>query len=54
VQTTSQKLGQRPVQETRYFDGQGREVVMGGRELGGGERVQGRITEVEDDGEGGK
>jgi len=52
VETTSQNLGGRPVQETRYFDAQGREVPNGGRSVEGSVREQGRITEIEDGEEG--
>lgn len=34
VQTTSQRLGEPAVQETRVFDGEGRQVLEGGRTVG--------------------
>lgn len=54
VSTTSQRLGEPAVQETRWWDAAGREVV-GGRTVGGG-RAQGRVVGVGDDeeGEGGR
>jgi len=37
-----------PVQETRYFDSEGREVLEDGRTLGAGAREVGRIQGVEE------
>jgi len=56
VQTTSRNLGEMPVQETRYFDDEGREVLEDGRTLGTGKREgeAGRIMGVEELDEGGK
>jgi len=39
------------VQETRYFDGEGREVLEGGRTVGAGRGEVGRIQGVEEVGE---
>jgi hypothetical protein len=53
VQTTSQELGGPVVQETRFYDAEGREVVDGGRRIGGAQQAppQARIESVEDDDE---
>jgi hypothetical protein len=48
VQTTSQKLGELPIQETRYFDSEGRQVLEGGRTVGSSAKEAGRIQSVED------
>jgi hypothetical protein len=37
-----------PVQETRYFDSEGREVLEDGRTLGMGAKEAGRIQGVEE------
>ena len=48
MQTTSQNLGERPVQETRYYDAQGNQVFGNGRRIGGAQAVQGKIEDVTD------
>jgi hypothetical protein len=48
VQTTSQNLGELAVQETRYYDAEGNQVLSGGKKLRGGQTPQGRIEAVED------
>jgi hypothetical protein len=47
VQTMSQNLGELPVQETRYYDSEGNQVLEDGRTLGDAKPV-GRIEAVED------
>jgi len=51
VQTTSQNLGEPAVQETRFFDAEGREVLEGGRTVGAGRGQVGRIEGVEEVGD---
>jgi hypothetical protein len=48
VQTTSQNLGEPPVQETRHYDADGRQVLDGGRTLGQGSE-RGRIEDETDE-----
>ncbi len=50
VQTTSHSLGEMPVQETKYFDREGRQVLESGKQVGSGAYKQevGRIQGVED------
>lgn len=48
VQTRSQNLGNAAVEETRYFDSQGREVFEDGKMPGISARETGRIQDVED------
>ncbi|TVY34114.1 hypothetical protein LOCC1_G007790 [Lachnellula occidentalis] len=54
VQTTSQNLGQPPIQETRKFDANGRQILEGGQTLGQGQGQGGsgdasrRIEDVTD------
>jgi hypothetical protein len=43
----SQNLGELPVQETRYYDSEGNQVLEDGRTLGDAKPV-GRIEAVED------
>lgn len=49
VQTTSQKLGELPVQETRYYDAQGNQLFSDGRQIGGAQAPQGKIEDVTDE-----
>lgn len=49
IQTTSQNLGEEPVQETRFYDAQGNKVMgSGGGAIGGAQATQGRIEELGD------
>ncbi|RDL38779.1 uncharacterized protein BP5553_03119 [Venustampulla echinocandica] len=51
IQTTTQNLGELPVQETKYYTPDGNQVVDGGRVLGRGitNEVTGRIEDVSDE-----
>lgn len=53
VQTTTQEMGGPVVQETRFYDAEGREVVGGGRieDAQQPPPPQGRIESVEEDGD---
>jgi hypothetical protein len=46
VQTTSQNLGEPAVQETKYYDAQGNQVLNDGRRIGGVQAPQGKIEEI--------
>jgi hypothetical protein len=48
VQTTSQNLGEPPVQDIRSFDSAGRPIAESGRTIGAGSRDAGRIQAVEE------
>ena len=48
VQMTSQNLGEPPVQETRYYDAQGNQVLSDGKRIGGARAPQGKIEDVTD------
>lgn len=49
IQTTSQNLGEQPVQQTRYYDAEGNKVLGTGGQIGGAQAAtQGRIEEIGD------
>jgi len=48
IQSTSQNLGEPAVQETRYFDSEGRQVLEDGRTIGPSRLDVGKIQSIED------